>query len=594
MSRASLLQLAAYGEQDIRICGNPQVSYFKSVYKRHTNFTMADIKQTFNGQPRLGTINSVKINHSGDLLSDMALQLQLKFKADAVDKQYSFVKNIGYNIIDYIELKFNGQTIDKHYSDWLNIYYELTTDENIKKAYSKLLNDDEKYNKIQYTTTDEVTLNLTIPLIFWFNKYNNLALPIIGLKHQSIYLNVKFREFEKLINKHADTAFNTDNISLDTNNTYIICNYVFLGNDERKYFANSKLEYLIENVQDIRNNTVMDISTNSSSLTTKEIDLDALKGPVKSLFWVNQLNKYRDGDKYFLGNDLDSASRNFILRFCTTGLRKLNSGSKVEWRVVSGGNIISQVFNKTNTVHGESSTFGSFELASADNHTSSKLNTLFKDYEPLVKFINGVSLTIGPVHDGLTIDLSALTTSDSNVGYYDCMSFANGLLPVSVASKYTSSVGVSGTDSHDFAHQNTTSNHVFSSSNITNEATTKVRLYGHNLYGNYIDNSGQQLNKSSLKLNGLSKFDFDSNYFNYYQPLKRNCSIPHAGINMYSFAIKPFDHQPSGTCNFSRLNTCRLSLTFNSSIENGIVNIYALGYNVLKIENGMGGLLFSN
>jgi hypothetical protein len=100
-----------------------------------------------------------------------------------------------------------------------------------------------------------------------------------------------------------------------------------------------------------------------------------------------------------------------------------------------------------------------------------------------------------------------------------------------------------------------------------------------------------------LQLNGHDRFSVrDGKYFNYVQSLRHFSNTPAKGINVYSFAINPEEHQPSGTCNFSRIDNATLNINFTNDTQYNVtgLNIYAINYNVLRIMSGMGGLAYSN
>jgi hypothetical protein len=103
----------------------------------------------------------------------------------------------------------------------------------------------------------------------------------------------------------------------------------------------------------------------------------------------------------------------------------------------------------------------------------------------------------------------------------------------------------------------------------------------------------------NIKLNGQDRFsEREGAYFNLVQPFQHHTNIPAVGINVYSFSLNPEDHQPSGSCNFSRIDTATMNLTVtNNTVGNGNtakVRIYATNYNVLRVMAGMGGLAYSN
>jgi hypothetical protein len=102
-----------------------------------------------------------------------------------------------------------------------------------------------------------------------------------------------------------------------------------------------------------------------------------------------------------------------------------------------------------------------------------------------------------------------------------------------------------------------------------------------------------------LQLNGQDRFtEREGSYFDRVQPYQHHCRTPSTGINCYSFALRPEEHQPSGTCNFSRIDKATLQLTVSLNTVTGLrtaqVRVYALNYNVLRVMSGMGGLAYSN
>ena len=128
------MQLVAYGAQDVYLTGNPQISFFKVVYRRHTNFAMEAIEQTFNGNPMLGNRVTATINRNGDLISNMWLEVEFKEGTTA-----NVVNSLGHAMIEYIELEIGGQRIDKHYGEWLEIWSELTMPEEKRNGFKEMI-----------------------------------------------------------------------------------------------------------------------------------------------------------------------------------------------------------------------------------------------------------------------------------------------------------------------------------------------------------------------------------------------------------------------------------------------------------------------
>jgi hypothetical protein len=121
-----LMQLVAYGAQDVYLTGNPQITFFKVVYRRHTNFAVENIEQVFNGSADFGRKVTCQITRNGDLITKMYLRVVLpNYTLANPTKQWAWVSRVGHTLINSIELQIGGTRIDKQYGDWLNIWYEL-------------------------------------------------------------------------------------------------------------------------------------------------------------------------------------------------------------------------------------------------------------------------------------------------------------------------------------------------------------------------------------------------------------------------------------------------------------------------------------
>ena len=179
-----LMQLVAYGAQDIYLTGNPQITFFKVVYRRHTNFSMESIQQTFNGSADFGKKVSCTVSRNGDLIHRVYLQCQLTDMEQTDNVKLEWVSNVGHALIDEVEVEIGGQRIDKHYGLWMQIWSELThcfmKDQCLQKMISH---------------TGEGSGNLTsktfyVPLQFWFCKNPGCALPLIALQYHEVKINI--------------------------------------------------------------------------------------------------------------------------------------------------------------------------------------------------------------------------------------------------------------------------------------------------------------------------------------------------------------------------------------------------------------------
>ena len=130
-----LMQLVAYGAQDIYLTGNPQITFFKVVYRRHTNFSMEAIRQTFNGNADFGGDATATISRNGDLVYRMYLEHGATFPTDSGDNNIGLVERYGDSLIKECEIEIGGQRIDKHYGEWLSVWNSLTLSKNDNNVY---------------------------------------------------------------------------------------------------------------------------------------------------------------------------------------------------------------------------------------------------------------------------------------------------------------------------------------------------------------------------------------------------------------------------------------------------------------------------
>src|SRR6056300_1654788 len=244
-----LMQLVAYGAQDVYLTGNPEVTFFQAKYKRHTNFAMENIEQTVNGTAANSGRVSVTVARNGDLVGDMYLELKSAIAttrtADAGDCNF-----VAERAINNVELSIGGHRVDKHYQKWWRLYSELYLDESKKASWGKM-------------TTAGTGKTVYLPLIFFFNRNPGLYLPLIALQYHEVRIDIDLAS-------DFDTFLNTDTFK-------VWANYVYLDTEERRRFAQKGHEYLIEQVQHTGTDTV-------TSAGTKQVRL-SYNHPVKELVW---------------------------------------------------------------------------------------------------------------------------------------------------------------------------------------------------------------------------------------------------------------------------------------------------------------------
>ena len=321
----SKLQLAAIGHQDRHLTGNPQISYFKSVYKRHTNFLMQKKQVAFNTDVVFNNINTATLEKYGDLLYDMALVTKFN-KITTSSGKVSYTNAIGHSMIKEISIKIGGYIIDRQTGEWLHIQKELTTPESQKDNYNRLIGQNPLLGYGYYigdpsgnlavdlqgrrrefirhnfdASGSDIGLDHTItPLKFWFCKNSYNAIPIISLKNHQIEVDLELRPFSELFIARDNnfSSFNTTESNITAGSTiadaYLLCDFIFLDEDEKHKFVLRQQNYLVTQVQKIDSY----VAQPSESGTSTNIKLD-FNHPVKELFWVVQRNDVSTYNEWF-------------------------------------------------------------------------------------------------------------------------------------------------------------------------------------------------------------------------------------------------------------------------------------------------------
>jgi hypothetical protein len=449
MVGGGLMQLVAYGAQDIYLTGNPQITFFKVVYRRHTNFAVESIEQVFNGQADFGRKVTATISRNGDLIHKIYLVADLPDVTVPANTWFRWLNWVGHILIKSVEVEVGGQRLDKHYGDWLQIWNELTQTAGHQLGYANLVgNTPDLTNPVEGPATIKGK-KLYIPLQFWFNRNPGLALPLIALQYHEVKINLELADAADCYWSAPDNAGTPGAAATlagfpSLNSCSLYVDYIYLDTDERRRFAQTSHEYLIDQLQFT--------GDESTSSVANKIKLN-FNHPTKELVFVVQPDA----------------------------------------NVAATAPYGKQWFNYTDAFEGTS-------------------------YPQ-----TGLEGVAGAAAGGAT-------------RVFMPASFAGGANPV---------------------------------------ATGKLQLNGHD------------------------RFDTrDGRWFSLLQPYAHHENVPSQGINVFSFALKPEDHQPSGTCNFSRIDSAVLQLQLtqaavanNRSVK---VRVYAVNYNVLRIMSGMGGLAFSN
>jgi hypothetical protein len=428
---------------------------------------------------------------------------------------WGWVSRVGHALIASVELEIGGSKIDKQYGDWLNIWYELAGDFAQQRGYNQLIG-----NTPALTTMGRShdAVSLWIPLQFFCNRHDGLAIPLIALQYHETKVNIQFRQREECMNVSGRLE-GAQNVSFTDASLFV--DYIYLDAEERKRFAQAQHEYLIEQVQ----------FTGADAVTSNNIKSKLnFNHPSKAIYWTNQHSKWITGKKFLANNPFDPASAldNAVKRFVLS-------------------------CSKMTGVRYDISHNGCF-LPSPSLTPS------------LLALYNKIACAVDP-------NLSSIADNDEILSYMDVKYIGLYELlntPTDILFKGFTRNGVIGGEVND------------------------VTMYQWDNYSVNYDKSVNPVSSALLTLNAHDRFSKrEGAYFNYVQPGQCHSNTPCDGLNMYSFALNPEEHQPSGTCNFSRIDNATLSVDFVSN-EPGNLNVYATNYNVLRIISGMGGLAYSN
>lgn len=278
-----IIQLAANGVRDVCLVGNPQITFFKLIYRRHTNFSIESIEQKIVGTPGFGHKVSCHISRSGDLIHRIYVEIKLQ-NASWMKGTYR-----GLALIKSIEIEIGGQQIDKHYGDWMYIWNELSLPVGKLKGYRSMVGyDDVGLDpdwSVPLTSSIGESISLYVPIEFWFCRNVGLALPLIAIQYHPVVLNI---EFDSSLNANIDTERYQQHITGTTifEDASIWVDYIFLDLDERSRLAKGSHEYLIEQLQFSGEETI------TSELTKVNLRFNH---PVKEIVWVSQKYSARFG-----------------------------------------------------------------------------------------------------------------------------------------------------------------------------------------------------------------------------------------------------------------------------------------------------------
>ena len=585
-----LMQLVAYGAQDVYLTGNPQITFWKVTYRRYTNFAIESIEQTFNGQADFGRRVQCIISRNGDLAYRTYLQVTLP-EINQLMGLGAFVLNQGQGVyarwLDFpgeqlvaqVEVEIGGQRIDRQYGDWMHIWNQLTMTSEQLRGYWNMIGNTTQLTFITDPSFSDVDgpcdslaprqvcaprnalpeTTLYVPLQFWFCTNPGLALPLIALQYHEVKINLDIRPIDECLWAVTTLSCNDNSLPGTDPNYYknqytpgrpvpatiaynqslvaasLYVDYVFLDTDERRRMAQNPHEYLITQLQ-----FTGDESVGSSS---NKIKLN-FNHPVKELIWVIQPDQNVD---YCSSLVCDA------LLFKVLGAQPFNYTDAID--------------ALPNAIHA----FGGPSAIANDSRAYIDVRGLFND---------------AGAEDSYFPDGFSGYWNGPNDPYNEPNMGGVGIkFPSSVTQSDLDAYGAYADSSNHSGNQSTVSD---AGTFVLSETSLDMHCWGMN-----------PVVTAKLQLNGQDRFsEREGSYFSWVQPYQAHTRNPDEGINVYSFALRPEEHQPSGTCNFSRIDNATLQLVLSNATVEGTktakVRVYATNYNVLRIMSGMGGLAYSN
>ena len=270
--------MIAIGAQDMYIIGNPQITFFKSVHRRHTNFSMECIEVTNSNSISSGeSVLNYKVGRHGDLLYNCHLEIDFPEQTSisiASTEYCAYSNNTAHSYVKQIDLEIGNKLIDRHYGQWYDIRNSLWDKDNQEKILLNKHDDNIAYlNSNNSGSSIMKKLKVFCPFHFWFCENIGQSLPLIALQYHDVEFKITYRGIKDIINSDKDITA----LSSNTPNIKLWCNYIYLDTDERKKFTQTSHEYLIEQLQ-----------VNGNSFTSN-IQLN-LNHPIKGLYWVIRNN----------------------------------------------------------------------------------------------------------------------------------------------------------------------------------------------------------------------------------------------------------------------------------------------------------------
>jgi hypothetical protein len=549
-----IVQLVAYGKEDLFLTRDPQITFFKVIYRRHTNFAREEIPQFFIYDPNFGKRTSCIVSPEGDLINRMALKITLpeipKFTSsksvtnlngiidstgtgvsnDNTATKFAWIRRIGYAMIKYIEIEINGIVIDRHYGEWLHIWSILTT-KNIKDdGLNKLIGNVPELTEFTDSKDEYI---MYIPLQFWFCRASGLSLPLISLQFSDIKVNLEFQNIENCliaspthyIKCAGDLVNFAPNEYLYQKGSDGVDRYGIYSHFD---VVNKRLYYTSVNPDKFTgipydgDSTLLDDATKASIISTPRSEKYAIKG-VSTDFSIKPELNVRSVTTH------KRSLKNINLKECVllTDYVYLDDDERMKFAQTKHDYLIEQLYFTP-------------DLPIEGTNPKVRLN-----------IDQPCKLTVW------------VTQLDYISGFNDRFNY---------------------TDSHVLKR--------YYDVNYTDP--TKLKTYSNVDVNEEVGNS--LIDEETVRLNSQVRLSQRANeYYQYIQPFQHADNTLPNGCGMYSYCIVPTDPGPSGTTNMSQIELIELNLKLNYRVnvnQKAKFRSYSLAYNVWRVENGLCAPIF--
>jgi hypothetical protein len=545
------MQLVAYGAQDVYLTGNPQITFWKVTYRRYTNFAMESIEQTFNGQADFGRRVTCTISRNGDLAYRTYLQVTLPEIGQSLANTANGTNNgsvgnhvfarwldfPGEQMISQVEVEIGGQRIDRQYGDWMHLWNQLTLTKEQERGYFKMVGNTTALTFL----TDPSFADVDGPCAS--SAPAQVCTPRNSLPETTLYVPFQFwycrnpgLALPLIALQYHEVKINLDIRPIDE------CLWAVSSINCSGTAANPSSGQL--KVTNAYNQSLV-----AASLYVDYVFLDT----DERRRMAQNPHEYLIEQLQFTGDESVGSSSNKIklnfnhpckeLVFVVQPDANVDYCSSLVCNTTLYRTLGAQPFNYTDAIDALPNSIMSFGGAQSVAATTGS-------------FIGASGL----FQDGLAEDWIGTLNWTASVGYDPNQAGNNG------AESLVSDAGIF----------------------VLTETSLDMHCWGEN-----------PVVTAKLQLNGQDRFsEREGTYFDLVQPYQHHTRNPDTGINVYSFALRPEEHQPSGTCNFSRIDNATLQLVLSNNTVAGTntakVRVYATNYNVLRVMSGMGGLAYSN